>query len=244
MGLDLESHGSGEEGGSGGDKGDPACLGAPQHGCFLEELLEFQRGARISCGHSGERRVGSGTGQCGQNRASESSLLGSVSRALSSWVRPAYPEQMSCHLQPGSTLPRALASEGHGVIHCMRTYSQTQEFTPILMHPHTHKRLPLPTRRSFSFCSWKASTVSARWWVERLVSTEALCALVSAWPREHEKYKASQGGPDPYILFWVVPSPTISSGAVSPASCSLLLTWSLRKWSGRTMVKGLDRSAS
>ena len=73
-------------------------------------------------------------------------------------------------LQLGSTLPRALAS-------------QKQEFTPAHMRAHAHTRLPLPTRRSFSFCSWKASTVSARWWVERLVSTEALCALVSAWAR-------------------------------------------------------------
>lgn len=85
--------------------------------------------------------------------------------------------------------PRALASEGCVVTQCVCAYSQTREFTPTHVHAHTHTRLPLPTRRSFSFCSWKASTVSARWWVERLVSTEALCALVSAWAREHKSRK-------------------------------------------------------
>ena len=44
-------------------------------------------------------------------------------------------------------------------------------------------RADTPTCRSFSFCFWKVSIVSSSWWVVRLASTEALCTLVSAWPR-------------------------------------------------------------
>lgn len=113
-------------------------------------------------------------------------------------------------LQLGSTLPRALASEGHVVTQCVCAYSQTREFTPAHMRAHTHTRLPLPTRRSFSFCSWKASTVSARWWVERLVSTEALCALVSAWAQGHRSRKCHRVSLAPRYYsgsFSVLPSP-------------------------------------
>lgn len=118
------------------------------------------------------------------------------------------------------------------VTQCVCAYSQTREFTPAHVRAHTHTRLPLPTRRSFSFCSWKASTVSARWWVERLVSTEALCALVSAWAREHKSRKCHRVSLAPRYYSGSF-SPTISCGALSPALGGLLLTGSLKGKSGR-----------
>lgn len=121
----------------------------------------------------------------------------------------ACPEWTASQLRLNQLSPQPWPQKAMRSQRCTRTYYQTQACACARTHTGEHSRpkLPLPTRRSFSFCSWKASTVSTRWRVERLVSTEALCALVSAWPQGHNRYKVLTG--------WSRPLDTLYSGLFS-----------------------------
>jgi hypothetical protein len=72
----------------------------------------------------------------------------------------------------------------------METHRHLHTDACTLTHVHTAGHL-CSTWRSLSFCSWKASTVSFSCLVVWLVSTEALWALVSAWPQECKGEKVS-----------------------------------------------------
>lgn len=110
------------------------------------------------------------------------------------------------------------------------TCTHTQVHTHTGMYevaPSTsHTGPTTPTCRSFSFCFWKASTVSSSCWVVWLASTEALCTLVSACPGDRKCQECIHSGS--FCLL-----------ALPVGQFSLLLPiWSSEEWPIGPWLKG------
>lgn len=146
--------------------------------------------------------------------------------------------RMNC---PGSQGPESRAGTSSHT-QCRREHTCTHTYTGA--HPpeltygaaqSTSDQGPTtPTWRPFSFCSWKASTISSSWWEVRLASTQALCTPVSAW---RQRYKVSWGL---HSGSFSVPSP--HPWASCPASWESLANWFWKEWPSGTTAKGAAAS--
>lgn len=109
-------------------------------------------------------------------------------------------------VRPGLTVPGAekVQAQMHSHMHTHTPSCRRHTCTHTQVHTHTgmyevapstsHTGPTAPTCRSFSFCFWKASTVSSSCWVVWLASTEALCTLVSACPGDRKCQECIHSG--------------------------------------------------